>query len=268
MDAGLGGNKIVKCYLQKVQTATSVQMRAAGGEEGREQTDEQGADLLAEVRFRNARLAGALGTMSQKMAAEAIGISVDQLRGLLNLRISPFLANGHARPAAIAIANFFCMPFDDVFPPALYRLALPPRIYREFQSQRLVTLQEAGRAAMLPAYSADEPDRVLARLEACREIEGVLESLPARTAILLRKRYGLGEEREHTLEELAEGIGRSKERVHQILSKGLRQLRHPKRIRRLRSVAASLDMAEAVENATKDVGKPEGGACLSGGATE
>ena len=62
-------------------------------------------------------------------------------------------------------------------------------------------------------------------------VEGVkkaLSTLTAREEKLIRMRFGIGETSQHTLEELAQTFGLTRERVRQIEAKALRKLRHHK----------------------------------------
>jgi RNA polymerase primary sigma factor len=51
-------------------------------------------------------------------------------------------------------------------------------------------------------------------------------------------RFGIGFEREHTLEEIAQNFGLTRERIRQIESKALQHLRGPENARRLRPLAS------------------------------
>ena len=52
-------------------------------------------------------------------------------------------------------------------------------------------------------------------------------------------RFGIGCEREHTLEEIGQEFDVTRERIRQIEAKALRQLRAPERARRLRALMAA-----------------------------
>jgi len=64
---------------------------------------------------------------------------------------------------------------------------------------------------------------------------GVLSSLTPREEKVLRLRFGVGEESEHTLEEVGQKFAVTRERIRQIESKALRKLRHPSRSRKLKA---------------------------------
>lgn len=66
------------------------------------------------------------------------------------------------------------------------------------------------------------------------KIEEVLSTLSPREARILRLRFGLGGNRSHTLEEVGQKFGLTRERIRQIEGKALRRLRHPRRSRQLR----------------------------------
>ncbi len=66
------------------------------------------------------------------------------------------------------------------------------------------------------------------------KIQEVLESLPPRESHILRLRFGLENGRVHTLEEVGQKFGLTRERIRQIETKALRRLRHPRRSRQLR----------------------------------
>jgi RNA polymerase primary sigma factor len=57
------------------------------------------------------------------------------------------------------------------------------------------------------------------------EIDEALSTLRDRDAVVLRYYYGLGGEREHTLEEIGQKLGITRERVRQLRDRALRELR-------------------------------------------
>lgn len=63
----------------------------------------------------------------------------------------------------------------------------------------------------------------------------VLSTLTDREEKVLRMRFGIGENKDYTLEEVGAFFNVTRERIRQIEAKALRKLRHPKRCRKLKS---------------------------------
>ena len=63
----------------------------------------------------------------------------------------------------------------------------------------------------------------------------VLSTLSPREEKVLRMRFGIGEMKDHTLEEVGAFFNVTRERIRQIEAKALRKLRHPKRCRKLKT---------------------------------
>ena len=63
----------------------------------------------------------------------------------------------------------------------------------------------------------------------------ILETLTPREAKVLRMRFGIGMNTDHTLEEVGKQFDVTRERIRQIEAKALRKLRHPSRSEQLRS---------------------------------
>ena len=78
------------------------------------------------------------------------------------------------------------------------------------------------------------------RYDLQRQINNALETLTPREEKVLRKRFGIGEATDHTLEEVGQDFEVTRERIRQIEAKALRKLRHPSRSKKLRSFVESL----------------------------
>ena len=66
------------------------------------------------------------------------------------------------------------------------------------------------------------------------QVETVLNQLTDRERRVLELRFGLGDGRSRTLEEVGREFGVTRERIRQIEAKALRKLRHPSRSRKLK----------------------------------
>ena len=78
------------------------------------------------------------------------------------------------------------------------------------------------------------------RYDLQRQINNALKTLTPREERVLRKRFGIGENTDHTLEEVGQDFAVTRERIRQIEAKALRKLRHPSRSKKLRSFVESL----------------------------
>jgi len=65
----------------------------------------------------------------------------------------------------------------------------------------------------------------------------VLDNLTSREEKVLRMRFGIGMNTDHTLEEVGKQFGVTRERIRQIEAKALRKLRHPSRSEKLKTFA-------------------------------
>ncbi|MEZ4261931.1 MAG: sigma-70 family RNA polymerase sigma factor [Polyangiaceae bacterium] len=66
--------------------------------------------------------------------------------------------------------------------------------------------------------------------------ERLLSTLSPRERKILQMRFGVGEKKEHTLEEVGETFALTRERIRQIEAKALSRLRHPSRAAQLRAL--------------------------------
>jgi RNA polymerase primary sigma factor len=83
--------------------------------------------------------------------------------------------------------------------------------------------------------SAGSPNDSLLSQDLTVQVERALATLSSKEKEILRLRFGIGEEGEHTLEEVGRRFSVTRERIRQIEAKALRKLRHPLRGRNLRA---------------------------------
>jgi RNA polymerase primary sigma factor len=79
-----------------------------------------------------------------------------------------------------------------------------------------------------------EPDDATSKQLLREQMSTILGSLNTRERKVLEMRFGLKDGRGHTLEEVGQAFGVTRERIRQIEAKALRKLRHPLRSRKLR----------------------------------
>jgi len=88
--------------------------------------------------------------------------------------------------------------------------------------------------AFVEDETAEQPYDAVQQMMLQEQVEQALATLTPREARVLRLRYGLGYQRQLTLEEVGDKFGLTRERIRQIELQALRRLRHPSRARILR----------------------------------
>ena len=98
---------------------------------------------------------------------------------------------------------------------------------------------ESVLADVLGDQGARSPIHGAIESDVCEQTAGVLKTLSPREEKVLRMRFGIGFDREHTLEEIGREFGFTRERARQIEAKALAELRTPQRAERLRALMAA-----------------------------
>ena len=80
------------------------------------------------------------------------------------------------------------------------------------------------------------PAEAVINLDRREQTDNVLRTLTPREAKVIKMRFGVGDGSEHTLEEIGQTFGVTRERIRQIEAKALRKLRYPSRSQRLRAL--------------------------------
>ena len=88
---------------------------------------------------------------------------------------------------------------------------------------------------------ARSPSEVMMALDMRERTEAVLKTLTPREREIIRRRFGMDDGHEQTLEEIGQIFGVTRERIRQLQVTAVRKLRHPSRKRTLRPFAEGSD---------------------------
>src|SRR5262249_13069568 len=131
-----------------------------------------------------------------------------------------FRRSEHRDPTEIELADRLHMSADKVR--FLVEAARPPSSLDMPAGDETSALRE-----FVANNAAASPEEEAMRNEFAGRIEGALAPLETREREVLRLRFGLGTDREHTLAEIARRLSVSRERVRQIEARALAKLRPP-----------------------------------------
>jgi len=116
-------------------------------------------------------------------------------------------------------------------------LDAPHRLSREAISlESNVAGTEKRLEDFVPDATADRPDGGIDDDRMRMGVGSLIGSLTPREQLILRLRYGLGGEEEHTLEQIGQSLGLSRERVRQLEARALKKLRETQPAQRLHPI--------------------------------
>lgn len=180
------------------------------------------------IKIRNNRLLKALEDAfpgcSQCMIARSIPIPASDLSALINIRLSPLVPKtGKFSKKVIRLSDALGERPEYLFDPELYGYR-PPKLESEVSASAL-GFQER---LLLQGDSEESPGQT----DLQENLNELISELPEREQSIIKRRFGLNGPPE-TLEQIAESMGITRERVRQIEKNILNKLRHPAKIKKL-----------------------------------
>ena len=158
----------------------------------------------------------------------ALSLSTSEIGEFLRLKKSPLKKGGRDyRKACITIAETFFVDPKELFPAELYQLETTE--YGIEIDAMYIPFHECEQIPVLPcqheeAEASELKDR----------IQELLNTFTPRERKVIQMRFGLAGYDDHTLQEVADDLEVTQERIRQIEAKALRKLRHPCYTKRLK----------------------------------
>lgn len=147
-----------------------------------------------------------------------------EVGNLLNLKkgFNPHRSDGKWRKICLALSKIFQMLPEDLFPENLHVLEHTEMVVEI----PFTALPSIDRRTFLTETVPDTSGNTIVDAELHETIRTIIGKLSAREEKVLRLRFGLDGEDEHTTEEVGKMLRVSRERIRQIEAKALRKLRH------------------------------------------
>ena len=183
-------------------------------------------DLHVTIRIRNNQIykrRKALG-LTQAQVAAVSEMSLPEFQKLENCTGSPLDRMGNWSKQAISLSNFFCEEPELIFSEDVLSVK-KSKITAEINKNTLL----AQTQCKLLETGMDN----IEKMELSEATRKALSSLTVREEKVLRMRFGIGENSDHTLEETSKDFNICSDRIRQIEAKALRKLRHPSRANKL-----------------------------------
>lgn len=179
------------------------------------------------------------GYKSSASFARAIGHTDQEISSLVALRKPPINASGEFCPLAKDVMEALGAAPHDLWTTEQLTMNLRRNSVDKVVTTRFLLDASAmqsvlgGNVLQLEGVAYDDvetPEQTQTKKELVERMMKNLNSLSSREAHVLRLRYGIGGGPELTLEQVADNLKVTRERIRQVEAKALRKLRQPSRV--------------------------------------
>lgn len=185
-------------------------------------------DFEVTVRVRNNHLKSRRDELgfSQKDMAAILGVGGSTYAQFESMRTSPISTKGHWKGVPLALASFFNVMPEELFPDEVMSVTTPVVVRKVFADE-LIAITNGSSRLCLPASAAYDAT------ELSEQLSEALHTLTPREQKVMRMRF----HDDLTIEAVGCELFITRERARQIEMKALRKLRHPSRSKALRAFA-------------------------------
>jgi len=181
-------------------------------------------DYRLEIKIKNNYLFTKMqeyGIKNASQLARAVDSYPTAVGHYLNLTKSPYTKKGELKEIPKKLCDLFYCDIEDLFPSEHLENAL----------EKNIVITEKNKHELLPSrmLETDDPSVALIEQEVMQGVRQALaKSLSEREQKVLALRFGLEDEKPHTLDQVGELFGVTRSRIRQIEAKALRKLRNPR----------------------------------------
>jgi len=179
--------------------------------------------------FYSARIAAGFRTLVS--LSEASGIPKGVLGNYENFKSCPRVLSlkSERLENLLRLEELLDKKIEELFPPE-YGVAVSNKIRNRIEFVRdQLYLPTTKELLLLPTPEEEGPESLAIKEDLRKAVLESFKSLTSREVAVLKLRFGIDESGEHTLDEVADKLKVSRERIRQIEAKALRKLKHPRR---------------------------------------
>jgi RNA polymerase sigma factor (sigma-70 family) len=154
-------------------------------------------------------------------------LSLGLLYDTINLKRPPMLQTGEFSPFAMELMEVLGACPTDLWTAEQLTMKLKKNVsYRELGKEELQRCLQSSARSLI---GLDYPEQEAEENQATKIMVDAVDSLTPREAKVLKMHFGLDGEDQHTLEQIGEKMGVTRERIRGIEAKALSKMRHPSR---------------------------------------
>ena len=208
-------------------------------------------DYRVKITIRNERLLAAMEGMGYKSVAEfsrSQGLNGVKVREIFNGKIPPLDREGNPKELTKEILEILNLTIEKAF---------TEKQLKGFKKHTFEVKIEEEKLLQIISPAKNQEIKVIEQ-EVKSKLSEILSTLTPREEKILRMRFGIGMNTDHTLEEVGLQFSVTRDRIRQIEDKALRKLKHPTVARKLMEVGAqdaftrvNFKKLTAIENETK-----------------
>ena len=188
-------------------------------------------DYRVKITIRNERLLAAMEGMGYKSVAEFSrnqGLNSVKVREIFSGKIPPLDREGNPKELTKEILEILNLTIEKAF---------TEKQLKGFKKHTFEVKIEEEKLLQIISPAKNQEIKVIEQ-EVKSKLSEILSTLTPREEKILRMRFGIGMDTDHTLEEVGLKFFVTKDRIRQIEGKALRKLKHPTVARKLMAAGA------------------------------